>query len=143
MSTIIFCCCEFVICLFVWCDNCPIGIAHRIPQLRPDKRHRIDLNLGAERQFHDADGDASWKRHIEILGHGFFVDAGEMCKIGKENVKFDDVGQRSVGNLCDFSDVVEDAGNLGIDAVNQLYGCQIEADLTGQINRVADRTPCE
>src|SRR6267378_4929212 len=98
--------------------------------------NRVRLYQGTARKRCDADDCARRIRLLEVTSHGL-VDAGEVRQVRQIHRELHDVAQRRAGRLGDRFEIPEDSLDLIFDPFHQLAACRIEADLPGQIQRVA------
>ena len=103
--------------------------------LSPHK-YRFDLNKRAARQLRHTDGRACRIGTGEILRHDL-IEFYEICKIAQEDRKLHDIVQRSTRCRGYRAQICKYAVGLRVEAFAHLHGLWIEADLSGQIDRIA------
>jgi len=74
---------------------------------------------------------------VEIARH-HRVDRAEVGEVGQVDGELDRIGERAAGRLGDRLEVVEHAHGLRLEALHHLSGRGVEADLAGQVDRVAN-----
>jgi 2-iminoacetate synthase ThiH len=67
--------------------------------------------------------------------HSFTL--AKLARSVRIHIELDHIGQGTAGGLGHRLEVLENAHDLGIDTVNHLHAGRVEADLAGQVNRIA------
>src|SRR5690606_9879302 len=110
----------------------------RIPDTaRLQDQYRLDLELGALGQAGHAHGGARRERLRDDLGHDG-VGRRELVEVGQEQSQLDDVVEGAARLFDDGLHVGESLAHLGVEVLrDQVAGAGFEADLSGQVDRLA------
>ena len=98
--------------------------------------NRLDLDQRACRQCRDLDGRARRRLACECLAVDG-IDTAKIRHVLKKNRRLDDLVQRAAGRAQDGLQVGQDLADLGFDALDELAGARVNADLAGGEDELA------